>query len=218
MSEVRKNKSSKIREAIEKLPYFTIDDLMPIEKDRNYLKILLYRFSKNGTVRSLKRGIYVSKNFLDNINKKNSISRYVEFVGNIIYEPSYLSLEYVLEKYGVMSESVNSYTLVSKKKTNKFSNHLGIFKYYNIKEELFTGFEINKSGDFLIAEATCAKALFDFLYFRKNILFSAEQIDELRLNLDSFAKKDFKELEEYVYLEKSKKMRKIFNYLTKKDL
>ena len=134
MSEVRKNKSSKIREAIEKLPYFTIDDLMPIEKDRNCLKILLYRFSKNGTVRSLKRGIYVSKNFLDNINKKNSISRYVEFVGNIIYEPSYLSLEYVLEKYGVMSESVNSYTLVSKKKTNKFSNHLGIFKYYNISQ------------------------------------------------------------------------------------
>ena len=218
MSEVRKNKSSKIREAIEKLPYFTIDDLMPIEKDKNYLKVLLYRFSKNGTVKSLKRGMYVSKNFLDNINRKNSISRYVEFVGNIIYEPSYLSLEYVLEKYGVMSESVNSYTLVSKKKTNKFSNHLGIFKYYNIKEELFTGFEINKSGDFLIAEATLAKALFDFLYFRKNILFSAEQIDELRLNLDSFAKKDFKELEEYVYLEKSKKMRKIFNYLTKKDL
>lgn len=215
MNKIEKNKSTEIREAIEKLPYFTISDLTPIEKNRNYLKILLNRFSKNGTIKSLKRGMYASGIFLNNINRKNTINEYCEFVGNIIYDPSYLSLEYVLEKYGIMSESVNAYTLVSEKKTNKFSNHLGMFKYYNIKEELFTGFKISKKGDFLIAEATLAKALFDFLYFRKNILFSKEQIEELRLNLDNFIKKDFKELEKYVILEKSKKMREIFNYLVK---
>jgi len=218
MNETRKNKSTEIGEAIENLPYFAIADLMPMEKDKNYLKVLFYRFSKQGKIKSLKRGIYVSGKFLENINRKNFINEYSEFIGNVIYKPSYLSLEYVLEKYGVLSESVSSFTLVSEKKTNKFSNHLGIFKYYNIQEELFRGFKIKKKGDFLIAEATLAKALFDFLYFRKNILFSGSQIDELRLNLDSFRKKDFKELKKYVNLEKSKKMKEIFDHLIKKAL
>ena len=186
----------------------------PLEKDGNYLKVMLYRFSKRGIIKSLKRGLYVSVKFLENVEKMNFIGEYAEFIGNIIYEPSYLSSEYVLEKYGVLSESVSSITLVSTKKTNKLSNHLGIFKYYKIKEDLFTGFRVKKKGDFLVAEATPAKALFDFLYFRKNILSPGSRIDELRLNLDSLTKKDLKELEKYVNLEKSKKMKEIFDYLT----
>lgn len=216
MNEIKKNKSKKIEEAVKHLPYFTISDLAPVEKKKDYLKVLFYRLSKRGKIKSLKRGMYVSENFLESINRKNAINEYSEFIGNIIYKPSYLSLEYVLEKYGVLSESVNSFTLVSEKKTERISNYLGIFKYYKIKEILFAGFKIRKKGDFLIAEATLAKALFDFLYFRKNILFSDKQIDELRLNLDSFAEKDFKELEKYVNLEKSKKMKAIFDYLIKK--
>lgn len=216
MDKTMENKSKKIKEAIENLPYFTISDLAPLEKDKNYLKVLLYRLSRQGKIRSLKRGMYASEKFLESINRKNAINEYAEFVGNIIYEPSYLSLEYVLEKYGVLSESVNSLTLVSEKKTNKFFNYLGVFKFHNIKKDLFIGFTIKKKGDFFVAEATLAKAMFDFLYFRKNILSSDEQIDELRLNLDSFARKDIRELEKYVNLEKSKKMREIFNYLMKK--
>ena len=84
------------------------------------------------------------------------------------------------------------------------------------EESLSGRFFIVIKGDFFVAEATLAKAMFDFLYFRKNILSSDEQIDELRLNLDSFARKDIRELEKYVNLEKSKKMREIFNYLMKK--
>jgi predicted transcriptional regulator of viral defense system len=210
------NKSEKIKETVKNLPYFSIADLAPLEKNRNYLKVLFYRLSKRGEIKSLKRGIYVSKNFLENVQRKNFFDEYCEFVGNIIYEPSYLSLEYVLEKYGVMSEAVNSFTLVCEKKTKRLSNYLGIFKYYSIKKELFVGFKIKKKNGFSIAEATLAKALFDFLYFRKNILFSVKQIDELRLNLDNCTKKDLKELKYYVDLEKSKKMKDIFEYLTKK--
>ena len=216
MNELINNKSKTIKETIENLPYFSISDLMPIEKNKNYLKVLFYRLSKQGKIRTLKRGMYVGEKFFGNIEKKNAISEYSEFVGNVIYKPSYLSLEYMLEKYGVLSESVNSFTLVSKKKTKKFSNHLGIFKYYNIREKLFVGFEIAKKSSFWIAEATLPKALFDFLYFRKNILFSEKQIDELRLNLDSFTKKNFRELKKYIKLENSKRMKEIFEYIIKK--
>ncbi|MCK5123112.1 MAG: hypothetical protein KAQ87_03115 [Candidatus Pacebacteria bacterium] len=214
----KENKSKKIERSIEYLPYFAIDSLMPIEKNRNFLKVLFYRLSKRNRIIPLKRGIYVSKSFVENIERKNIISEYSEFIANIIYSPSYLSLEYTLEKYGILTESVNSFTLVTEKKTNKFLNHFGNFNYHHIKKKLFNGFKIRKKENFLIAEASLAKALFDFLYFRKNILFNEKQIDELRLNLDNLTKKDIKELEKYIKLEKSKKMRMIFDYLIKNQI
>ena len=215
MSENSIIKSKQIEKTIKNLPFFTIDSLMPIEKDRHYLKVLFYRLAKQGKIIPLKRGLYTSNFFLENVEKKNIIEEYSEFIANIIYKPSYLSLEYILEKYGVLTETVHSFTLVTEKKTNKFFNKLGTFNYYHIKKELFTGFNIVKKDIFLIAEATLAKALFDFLYFRKNILSTREQIEELRLNMESVKKKDCREIKKYVEIEGSKKMEKIFDYLIK---
>jgi predicted transcriptional regulator of viral defense system len=217
MSKSKIIKSKQIEKVVKTLPFFTIDSLMPIEKNKDYLKVLFYRLSKRGKIIPLKRGLYTSSFFLENIEKKNIAGEYSEFIANIIYEPSYLSLEYVLEKYGTLTETVNSFTLVTEKKTNKFFNDFGIFNYYHIKKELFNGFKIVKKNNFLIAEASLAKALFDFLYFRKNILLVEKQIEELRLNMDSVSKKDFKEFKKYVEIEGSKKMKKIFDYLIKKN-
>ena len=205
--------SKQISEAIKTLPYFRIEDLISMNKDTHYLKIFVYRLKKRGKIKSIKRGIYVSENYLNLAEKQGIINSYYEFLGNILYQPSYLSAEYVLQKYSILSESVNSFTLVSRKKTNRFLNDFGSFKYYHIKEDLFTGFESKNKNGFLITEATLAKALFDFLYFRKNILNSLDEIKSLRLNLENLKPADLKELKRYIKLEKSKKMLVIFNWL-----
>jgi predicted transcriptional regulator of viral defense system len=216
MNKLTKNKAELIREVIEKLPFFCVGDLSVTGLTKNHSKTLLYRFSKNNEIVSLKRGYYVSWKFLENIEKRNIFNNYLEFVGNIIYKPSYLSAEYILEKYGVLSEGVTSFVLITEKKTNKFLNSLGVFKYYHIKPDLFCGFNVVDKDEFSIAEASLAKALFDFLYFRKNILLEKSQFDELRLNLDILTKKDVAEFKKYVNIEKSEKMRTIFSYVTKK--
>ncbi len=216
MSKLIKSKAEIIREVIEELPFFCVDDLSVTGLSKNYSKTLLSRLSKNNEVISLKRSFYVSQKFLENVEKRNIFNEYLEFVGNIIYKPSYLSAEYVLEKYGVLSEGINSFVLITQKKTNKFFNNLGVFKYHHIKPSLFCGFEIVNKSEFSIAEASLTKALFDYLYFRKNILFLEEQINELRLNLDVLDKKDWKELEKYIKIEKSKKMKIIFNWIIRK--
>ncbi len=205
--------SQRIIEAIKTLPYFRIEDLISVNKNAQYLKIFVYRLKKRGEIKSIKRGVYVSKSYLDFAEKRGIMNSYYEFLGNILYQPSYLSVEYVLQKYSVLSEAVNAFTLVSRKKTNRFLNDFGSFKYYHIKEDLFVGFESKNKDGFLIAEATLAKALFDFLYFRKNILNSVEEIKSLRLNLENLKPADIKELKRYVKLEKSKKMMMIFNWL-----
>ncbi len=207
------NKSETIKKAIKDLPYFAIDSLMPIERNKNYLRVLIYRYSKRGTIEQLKKGIYVSKEYLEKINRTNAINEYSEFIGTVIYKPSYISLEYVLDKNGILTESINALTLVCDKKTNKIYNFIGAYKYYKVKDDLFTGFKIIKKSNFMIAEATLAKALFDYLYLRKYILNTKKQFEELRLNLDNFSKNDYREFEKYVKLEKTKKMKEIYRYL-----
>ena len=206
-------KSRKIISLAEKLPYLTFDDLSPIENDRNYLKVLFYRYIKNNQVLRLKRGLYTTKKYIDDLQKANIFSYYLEFLANILYQPSYLSLDYILYSHNLLTELPTNFTSITKKKTNTFSNKLGNFIYHKIKDELFCGFKIVKEAEFAISRATKAKALFDFLYLRKNLLINKRAVKELRLNLNNFNKVDLEEFKRYLKIENSKRMKKIFNCL-----
>ncbi|TSC95475.1 MAG: hypothetical protein Athens101410_534 [Parcubacteria group bacterium Athens1014_10] len=197
------------------LPYFTFDAFSTIEKNKTYLKILLSRYEKNNKLIRLKKGIYVNKEYFDQIQKNNTFNFYSEFLSNILYQPSYLSLDYVLYQHNLLTELPVNFTSISKNKTAVFSNKIGNFIYHKVKNELFCGFKIIKNGDFIISKASKAKALFDFLYLRKNILINKKAVEELRLNLGDFNKGDLREFKKYLKIEKSKKMKEISGYLFK---
>jgi len=208
-----KNRVKKIEYYIKDVPFFRIENLLVIEDDRNYLRILLSRMYKAKKIVRLKKGIYVHNDFLIKMEIRNELNDYYEFVACSIFEGAYLSLEYVLSEYGVLSESVYGYSLVSIKKTNKIVNDLFSYKCHSLKEELFCGYKIIKKGDFFIKKANLAKALFDFLYLRKNILSDKKSVLALRLRLSILNKKDKIEFRKYLKIEKSKKMIIISNYL-----
>lgn len=204
-----------IKKAINSLAYFCIDNLLTIESNKNYLKVFLSRMIKKGKLVSLKKGIYVSREYLNSIEKKGILNNYLEFLSGVLYSPSYLSSEYVLGKYNILTEASYGFPSISINKTKKFINKLGVFNYHHVKDNLFVGFKVIKTGNFLIYEASKSKALFDFLYLRKNILPCREAIMELRLNLENFNSKEIKEFKKYVDLEESKKMKEIFKHLFK---
>lgn len=206
-------KTEEVISLVKNLPYFRIENLKGLVKNESYLKIFLSRFEKKGRIFRLKKGFYASKDFIDEIEKKGKFSFYLEFLANFLYSPSYLSLEYVLDKYNALTETVKNFTSVSTKKTSNFSNKFGSFFYYKVKKELFQGFEIKKKGDFPIFEATKSKALFDFLYLRKNLILDKKMTKELRINTDVFDEKDRKELKKFIEIEGSKKLKKIFDWL-----
>jgi len=205
-------KIKRIIASVENLPYFTLDDLSSIEKNKNYLKILFSRYEKTGKLIRLKKGTYVTERYLLG---NREMSQYHEFLANLLYQPSYLSLDYILCRHNLLTELTKNFTSATKNKTAHFSNKLGNFFYHKIKDELFCGFDIIKEGVFNIMRATKAKALFDFLYFRKNLLTNENAIEELRLNLGEITEKDMEELKSYIKLEKSKKMNEIFIILYK---
>ena len=197
----------------EKLPHFDFDDLIGLEKDRNYLKVLFSRYEKAGKLIRLKKGLYTTRAFLDAIEKKGLLSIYQEFLANFLCPSSYLSLDYILYEYNCLAEIPNNFTSIAKNKTVNFSNGLGNFFYHKIKNNLFCGFAVVREGEFSVLRASKAKALFDYVYLRKNDLPDKKSAEELRLNLDNFKAGDWVEFKKYVVIDGSTKIKKIFKFL-----
>jgi len=192
---------------LENLSYFDLETLSQItDLKGNTLYKNVSRWKEQGIIIQLKRGVYTTSGFA----LKQDTKSYLEFVSNKLRYPSYLSLEYVLQKYSLLTEGVYAFTSITLKKTNTYKNKLGLFTYSNISQNLFTGYKIVNKEGFQIKEASKAKALFDFLYLRllsvKNI--NKSLIDSFRFNLDEFSQKDQKEFKSYVKLSKIKKLEK----------
>lgn len=137
---------------------FTKDTLAP-QKDRQAVRNQLERWQDRGLIIKLKRGLYL----LNKDDRRVNVSRC--FVANQLYAPSYVSLEYALNFYGLIPERVVEVTSVTTKKTARFTNGLGVFVYQCIKPEAFRGFKAAEDEyglKFFIAEPE--KAVVDFLY------------------------------------------------------
>ncbi|MFH0739933.1 MAG: type IV toxin-antitoxin system AbiEi family antitoxin domain-containing protein [bacterium] len=209
----KENRSKKIISLTEKLPFFTFDDLAGVEKSKSYLGIILHRHEEAGKLLRLKRGVYTSMNYIEKMKNRGRIEVLIDFLANFLYKPSYLSLEMVLYRHNILTDVPFHSTSITKNKTIIFNNKLGNFFYYKIKPSLFCGFETSEEFGFSIMRATKAKALFDFLYLRKNILPVKEAVKELRLNVENLNRVDIKELKKYVDIEGSRKMKEIIEHL-----
>lgn len=112
---------------VEKLPYFSFADLTPIEKEKAYLKILFSRYEKSSKLVRLKKGFYTTKEYADQSQKDNTFSLYLEFLANILYQPSYLSLDYILYQHNLLTEMPINFTSIAVKKLLVFPINLAIF-------------------------------------------------------------------------------------------
>lgn len=208
-----KKRSKTIIELVEKLPVFTFNDFLGVEESRSYLRMVLHRYEKRGKLLRLKKGIYTNTAYIERLKNRGEMEVFTDFIANFIYSPSYLSLETILYRHNLLTEIPVNLTSVSKNKTVFFTNKLGNFIYHTIKPSLFCGFELSEESGFSIMRATKAKAMFDFLYLRKNILPNKEAVRELRLNKENLSRDDIKELNKHVALEGSKKLKIILSYL-----
>lgn len=202
------NQIKKIKN-LDHLSYFdknTISQFIDLSDNSLYANIK--RWLQAGELISLKKGLYVTKEYLK--SRKNS-SSYAEFIANKLREPSYLSLEYVLQKHGILSEAVYGFTSVTLKTPRLYKNQLGVFLYRNLKAELFDGYEIRQVDGYSVKMAGKAKALFDYFYYK---LFRISDVDSalvksFRLNLSELSGADLKEFARYCEVAENKKMLKL---------
>lgn len=138
---------------------FTMDELSQLFPNIGYknLKDRLYYFTKVGKLKRPHRGIY-AKNDYDSFE-----------LGNKIYTPSYISLETVLKKAGVVFQNYETIFLVSHLTRTLLIQNLNI-QYRKIPSFILTnklGIE-EKVGYFI---ATPERAFLDVVYIYKNYHF-----------------------------------------------
>ena len=170
----------------------------------------IYRWVKTGDLIRLKNNLYISADTYISYKDDDGLRN---LIANKLRSPSYLSLEYVLAMYDILTEMTYPITSVTLKSSRQYKNKIGIYTYKSIKNSLFLGYRIESflSNNYYIA--TKEKALFDYLYFKKNTLPKNLEglniTEELRLNLDSFTKLELRNLEKFAKISKDKKTIKI---------
>lgn len=198
----------------EKIPCFTKQNLRIFWKGSEFaLNERIKRALKSGRLLKLKKGLYTTNIYcLKELEK----SKFKEFIALKLRFPSYLSTEYVLAKYELLTEITFPLTSVTTKTGRTYQNFLGTYRYLNLKKELYFGFEESSFNQNKYFIATKAKAMFDFLYLKKNIGdLKKEILEGLRINWDNFTKNDFLLFQKYVSKSRSKKMEKISKILEK---
>jgi predicted transcriptional regulator of viral defense system len=114
---------------------------------------------RKGFIIRVKKGLYV---FGDEYRRR-PFAR--EVLANLIYGPSYISLDFALQHYGLIPERVEALTSVTTGRSRRFFTPVGLFTYRKISLEAFRfGMDRVEIGDgraFLMA--TPEKALADKL-------------------------------------------------------
>ena len=200
-------------DSLTNLPIFTVNDVKWV-RDNSQIETIrwqLFKYAKSKKIIRLKKWFYTSSVYL----KYLSDNWYLYFVANNLVEPSYLSLVTMLDHYGILSESSFGYSCITSLKTQKYSNDLWEFVYQNIRKDLFIWTKIMYWWKYKIYVATKAKALFDFFWYKKKVFskFDKNELDSFRLNLELLSKSDIKELNKYIKMSKSLKMKSIYNLI-----
>lgn len=147
------------------LPYdlFTDTDLTSmISASRDSRYGLVKRAIRNGEIIRLKRGLYC----LARKNQRRSLNTYA--ISQLLYGPSYVSVESALSYHGWVPEGVFMTTCVSITRSATYKTPVGDFFYHHVPQEcLYEDVEhvVADEGDYFMAKPL--KALCDYIYVHK---------------------------------------------------
>ncbi len=112
---------------------------------------------KKGYLLRIKKGLYIfTKEYIGKMYSP-------EIIANLIYGPSYVSLEYALSRYGLIPEKVEVVTNITLGKNKDYHTPIGTYSYSHLSLKLYPlGLRLDHNEDhrtFLIASPE--KALLD---------------------------------------------------------
>jgi hypothetical protein len=185
--------------------------LKDYERPRDKIRSLL----KGKAIIRVKKGLYV---FGPDYNR-GPFSR--ELLANLIYGPSYVSLDYALSYYGLIPERVETVTSVTCGKNRVFSTPIGRFTYWSIPLDSYrVGIDLIQLGEkrsFLMA--TPEKALVDKVCrnrssdIRRPEEFETYLLGYLRIDPGELLRLDPKRLKEIAQHWRSRKIQLLATFL-----
>ncbi len=157
-----------------------------------------------GYIVRVKKGLYIWGNELNPAGYSKMI------LANLLFGPSYVSLEYALSHYGMIPERVETVTSITFKKNKSFSTPVGHFEYRYLHQGAYAiGVKlvfVHQQETALIAAPE--KALLDTIALRVKKIAPETSLDQLlyedlRIDHDLFAKLSTKRMLEYAVTYKS---------------
>ena len=194
------------------VPYFTIEGFKQVTgmDAPHTVRTLLSRWAKAGHILTLKKGVYMTRQFYTQHRQDHD---FAAAVSAVLLPTSYVSLEYVLQEHNLLTEVTYPITCITLHNTRTITNALGTFWYRNLRDDLYIGYTITEYMGIRFARASLAKALFDFLYLRpmpKRFRTGKNDLaDSLRINLDEVDVQTQAEFAAFVAASNSPKMRDI---------
>ena len=169
-------KWSSFHATVRTLPWFDLQTLKTVfPQEHRTLPVQLSRWKRAGAVVQLRRGLYTLS------EQYRSAPIHAPGVANILYEPSYLSLEWAMSWHGLIPEYAPLLTSVTPRETARFSNVFGEFVYRSLRSDLFYGYRTERISQVDVFVAPPGKALCDYLYLTPGP-WTADRIRELRLD------------------------------------
>jgi hypothetical protein len=175
---------------------------------------------KKGIIIRIKKGLYI----FGEAFRKKPYSR--ETLANLIYGPSYISLEYALQYHGLIPERVEAVTSVTTGRTRTFHSTVGLFIYKSIPLSAFRigmdRIEIGEGRAFLIAVPE--KALADKVYLdrgsgiRTQKMMSGYLEKDLRIEPAELTKLNPNTIEEIAQRYRSNKVRLLSHLVRRTNL
>lgn len=175
-------------------PYVDAQTLMTLWASYADPRKKIERLVKKGELIRLKNGFYL---IADKIHSKGQTYIPYEQVANLLYGPSYVSLEWALSFYGMIPERVYTVTSITLGRKKEFETPIGKFIYQplpvrcypvGITQKQATGFV----GNFWMA--TPEKALADLVYTSSHATnkhqLKEELLESLRIDIEALQKLD----------------------------
>ena len=104
-----------------------LNSLKEYSRPRDKITGLLRR----GEIIRVKKGLYI----FGEKYRRRPYAR--EVLANLMYGPSYISLEYALQYHGLIPERVEAVTSVALGRSRRFATPVGLFTYWGIAREAF---------------------------------------------------------------------------------
>ena len=139
-------------------------------------------------------------------------------ISNCLYQPSYISLESALAFYHFIPEMVYSQQAITTRKTTTYTTTDGTFNYRTLKPAFYFGYRILHKDQLPVLIAEPEKALLDYLYLGSSLT-TLKDMKALRVNYTELQQTvDWKKLDDYAKLFKSKTLDKRIKHLKKLSL
>lgn len=216
--------SSMAQKALAAMPYVTKQNLgVLLGVSSATLDYRVRRMQKERDLIPLRAGLYVpAPSWQAADATPDGRQRLLEYLSGIVRFPSYISLEYVLGRAGLIPESPFAITCVTQKTPRVYVTPIGTFVYRQIRKPgLFAGYDTESYRGLEVAIASPGKALFDALYlrpFRTAQDMTAYLLETGRFNWEALVPRDRRKFTALVHTTSIPKMERILTILRRENI